>query len=102
MRLIYHPDAEMELMEAAQVYESGVPGLGERFLTEMDEAIRGIEEAPHRWPILEDEIRRRTLLRFPYSIYYRVEGSELRILVIKHHSRHPDYWRDRITGAGAD
>lgn len=30
-----------------------------------------------------------------YAIYYRNLGDELRILVVKHHSRHPDYWRYR-------
>ena len=36
--------------------------------------------------------------RFPYSIIYRVEGDEVRILVAKHHSRHPEYWKGRLTG----
>lgn len=34
--------------------------------------------------------------RFPYGIYYRREGDDLRILVVKHHSRHPDYWKYRL------
>jgi len=34
--------------------------------------------------------------RFPYGIYYRIEGNSIRILVVKHHRRHPDYWRRRL------
>jgi hypothetical protein len=36
--------------------------------------------------------------RFPYAIYYRVLPDHVRILAFKHHSRHPDYWRYRLSG----
>ena len=32
------------------------------------------------------------------SILYRIEGEEVRILVVKHHGRHPDYWKGRLPG----
>jgi hypothetical protein len=32
---------------------------------------------------------------FPYALYYRVGSEEIRILAVKHHSRHPDYWKNR-------
>ena len=35
--------------------------------------------------------------RFPYAIYYRGLPDHLRILAFKHHSRHPDYWRYRLS-----
>ena len=31
MRLEFHPEAELELIEAAVYYDNQVPGLGERF-----------------------------------------------------------------------
>ncbi len=96
MRVIYHPDAEAELLKAVQFYEQRVSGLGQRFLREFEAAIAAIEEAPERWQIMEGEIRRYLMKRFPYGVYYRVEGEELRILVVKHHSRHPDYWKYRL------
>jgi len=37
MRLIYHPDAEAELIEAAQFYEQRVPVLGVDFLDAADQ-----------------------------------------------------------------
>ena len=40
MRLIYHPDAEAEVVEAVEFYEGKVSGLGDRFLHEFDAAIR--------------------------------------------------------------
>ena len=98
MRLSYHPDAEAELAEAARFYERKVPGLGARFRSEFESAVARILETPDRWRILEKDIRRFLMRRFPYSILYRIEGEEVRILVVKHHSRHPDYWKGRLAG----
>lgn len=39
MRLIYHPDAEAELIQAARFYESRVSTLGSEFLDAADRAI---------------------------------------------------------------
>lgn len=96
MRLIYHPDAEVEIVEAAQFYERRVPGLGHRFLHELDRAITKILETPGRWRMVEEGVRRFVMQDFPYALYYRTEGEYLRILVVQHHSRHPDYWKYRL------
>jgi toxin ParE1/3/4 len=96
MRLIYHPSAEAEVVEATRYYEAKDAGLGERFLQEYEAAVVRIVEAPDRWKIVEVDLRRHLLSQFPYGIYYRLEGDEIRILVVKHHSRHPAYWRDRL------
>jgi plasmid stabilization system protein ParE len=98
MHLRYHPEAEAELVEATCFYEGKSPGLGARFRAEFDSATARILEAPERRRILEKDIRRFLMPRFPYSILYRVEGETVRILVVKHHSRHPDYWKGRIAG----
>lgn len=96
MRLIHHPEAEAELLEAVQSYEGKARGLGDRFLQEFDAAIVSIQESPDRWRVVGDDVQRFLLRRFPYGIYYRTQRDELRILVIKHHSRHPDYGKDRL------
>jgi plasmid stabilization system protein ParE len=95
MRLIYHPDAEAELIEAAQFYERRVSTLGAEFLDAVDQAVRTIIDAPERWRIIDADVRRYLMLRFPYAIYYRVTADYIRILAFKHHRRHPDYWRYR-------
>ena len=96
MRLNYHPDAEAELIEAAQFYERRVSTLGVQFLDAVDQAMGIIISAPDRWSIIEADIRHYLVPRFPYAIYYRVFAEEVRILAVKHHSRHPDYWRHRL------
>ena len=51
MRLIYHPDAEAELIEAARYYESRVATLGAQFLTEANRAVGIILDSPRRWAV---------------------------------------------------
>jgi len=97
MRLIYHPDAEAELIEAAQFYERRVPTLGAQFLDAADRAIGVIQDAPGRWSVIEADVRHYLMPRFPHAIYYRVLPDQIRILAFKHHSRHPDYWRYRLS-----
>ncbi len=96
MRIIYHPEAEEELIEAAQFYARRVPGLGADFLATVDVAVALILEAPERWRPVKRDVRRYLLLRFPFAIIYRVESDHLRILAVKHHSRRPDYWLKRL------
>jgi hypothetical protein len=52
MRLIYHPEAEAELVEAAEFYEARSPGLDERFLREFDAAIAEVQASPSRWSVV--------------------------------------------------
>lgn len=93
MRVIYHPDAEMEMVQAALYYQSRQAELGSDFLGEI--AIASILEDPFRLPIVEHEIRRQFVRRFPYELYFRVLNDELRVLAVKHHARDPSYWKTR-------
>lgn len=97
MRLIYHPDAEAEVIEAVQFYERRVPTLGAQFLDAADRVIRIIQDAPERWRIVEADVRQYPMSRFPYGIYYRALPDHLRVLAFKHHGRHPNYWRYRLS-----
>lgn len=65
MRLIYHPAAEAELVTAARYYDQQVPGLGAEFLDATDRAICIIQDAPDRWSIIEQDVRRYLMPRFP-------------------------------------
>ena len=97
MRLNYHPDAEAELIEAALFYERRLPTLGAQFLDAADCAVRALQEAPERYRIIEADVRRCLMPRFPYAIYYMAASDHLRILAFKHHSRHPECWRYRLS-----
>ena len=83
------------MVEAARFYESRANGLGERFLKQVDEVMRRLQEHPYQWPVVDADIRRVMLKRFPFGVYYRIANDTLRVLTIKHHRRHPGYGTDR-------
>ena len=97
MRFVYHPDALAEYTDGALYFDERVPGLGADFTVEMDNAIAVILEAPDRWRILEEDVRRYLVHRFPYGILYTIEDGYVLIVAMMHLSREPGYWRHRIS-----
>lgn len=96
MKVEYHPAIEIDLREIIEYYNECSPGLGGEFLNEFEQQILKIASAPTRWMIIEDNIRSSLLKRFPYVIYFRILDDEtIRVTIIKHQSRHPDYGRVR-------
>jgi plasmid stabilization system protein ParE len=87
--------AEAEMFRAADRYDVERLGLGATFLAAVERAIEGIVDTPTRWPLVDDRHHRRLVKRFPFSIYYRLIGSEVVVVAVAHHKRHPDYWRKR-------
>lgn len=96
MRVEYHPAIESELREIIEYYNKCSQGLGAEFLDEFERQILKIALMPTRWMTVEDDIRRSLMRRFPYVIYFRaLEDEVLRVTVVKHQRRHPDYSRSR-------
>ena len=96
MPVIFLPEAEQEMLESAIYYQSKASGLGIDYLSEVERAVKSIAESPNVWPILEGELRRRLIRRFPFGILYRVEPNEIVIVAVAHLRRRPGYWRKRI------
>lgn len=51
----FHPEAELELIEAATRYESEIPGLGKRFSFEVERAISLLRENPMIGVAVDDQ-----------------------------------------------
>ena len=96
MRLEFHPAAELELIEAALRYELEVPGLGERFETEVRRATDLLLEHPEIGQSIDPDLRRFVLPRFPFALIYSATSEVLRVEVVAHQSRLPGYWRTRV------
>ena len=92
MRVEYHPAIEQELREIIDYYNQCSESLGVEFLNEFERQIFKIAALPTQWQIVESDIRRALMKRFPYVIYFRVLANDvLRVTVVKHQRRHPDY-----------
>jgi plasmid stabilization system protein ParE len=94
--VVFLPEAEQEMLEAAIYYQSQAAGLGIDYLSEVERAVRTIAESPTTWPVVEGELRRRLIRRFPFGILYRIEPEEIVIVAVAHLHRKPGYWRKRI------
>lgn len=92
----FHPDAEEEFNKAIEYYEEIEAGLGYDFAVEVYSTIQRSVAYPEAWSILEGEIRRSLVRRFPYGVLYS-EGQEgLFIVAVMNLHRDPDYWKKRM------
>jgi plasmid stabilization system protein ParE len=80
-----------------QILESGELGLGYQCAIEIVAAVERIKANPGMWPIMDHQVRRCLVHRFPYSVIYSVDEqkSELLILAVMHLHRQPGYWSER-------
>ena len=89
----FHPDAELEMIEAAVWYESQQTDLGKRFLASVQDALNRLELNPALYPIAERDVRRCLTRTFPFGVLFRI-GTDM-IMAVMHLHRDPDYWKNR-------
>jgi toxin ParE1/3/4 len=97
MRFEFHPGALAEFEDAARRYATKQEGLGLRFTDCVEDAIDRILEAPLRWGILEDDVRRWLTRGFPYAVLYTLEPDFVLIIAVMHCHREPGYWHMRTS-----
>lgn len=92
MQLVLHPKVYSDVSTIMEYYEqAGTPELADEFYRELRHFIVGAAEKPGSFAIRERDIRRVNLKRFPYHVLFRIVGDSVRILVVRHHSRHPSF-----------
>jgi plasmid stabilization system protein ParE len=88
-------EAQADIREAATGYETRETGLGRRFVGEVRESLRRIGDNPLRFPIVDRDVRRALLHKFPYSIYFVNEPEAAAIIAVLHQHRRPRAWKSR-------
>ncbi len=89
------PEAEEELRAAASNYEEQSSGLGLALIAEVRRAFARIRELPLAARTEREDIRVRSVARFPFRVYYHVGDEEIVVIAIGHRRRRPGYWRGR-------
>lgn len=89
-RLVFKRRAQTEIAEAFAWYEQDSIAMGSAFLAELDRVERFIRLNPQLYPEVETDIRRANLRRFPYSLFYVVDGAQISVLSCLHQRREPD------------
>jgi toxin ParE1/3/4 len=69
--------------------------MGAEFVEALDAAITVIVDFPEAHPVIHRDSRRYLLDRFPYGIYYRVEGRGVVVVACLHAARDPRRARRR-------
>ena len=95
MTFSFHPEAEAEFNKAIDYYEEIESGLGFDFAIEVYSAIQRSHTFPKAWPIIEGNIRRSLVRRFPFGILYSEEAEGIFIAAVMNLHRHPEYWKGR-------
>ena len=95
MSFRFDPHAEQELLEAVSYYENVEPGLGYDFSLEVYSAVQRALAYPKAWPVLDGDVRRALVRRFPYGVLYSEEAGELLIIAVMNLHREPEYWKAR-------
>lgn len=91
-KIIFHRLIRKDLEGVLSYYEreSG-PELATRFFeTFVDVAEKALND-PRRFHLAEGVLRRANLPGFPYHFLYREKPFGIRVLVLRHDRRHPDF-----------
>lgn len=89
MQLVLHPQVYSDIDKIMEYYERiATPELADEFYAELRHFMIEAAQRPEIYSIRERDIRRVNLNRFPYHFLFRVVGDVVRILVVRHHSRH--------------
>jgi plasmid stabilization system protein ParE len=94
-RLVAEPAVDLDVEAAFEWYEKERAGLGREFLDELREAYHRVVEGPFRYEDIRSGIRRALLRRFPYAVYFAVEGDLVVVLAVLHGHRDPPTWQLR-------
>ena len=95
-RLLSDAAADADIEAAFEWYESEQPELGFEFLDEVRATYSRILDGPFKYQELRSGIRRALTRRFPYGIYFSVEGDLIVIIAVLDTSRDPAEWQFRV------
>jgi toxin ParE1/3/4 len=94
-RLVADPGADLDVAAAFHWHQNEQPGLGLEFLDQLRATYGRIAAGPLRYQDLRSGVRRALLRRFPYAVYFAVEGAVVVVLAVLHASREPAEWQRR-------
>jgi toxin ParE1/3/4 len=87
--------AREELIQAQNWYENEAAGLGRHFRQAIDGLIDRVSDNPRQFPAVFRSTRRALLRRFPYSLFFVVDGDVVIVIACFHASRDPSRWQKR-------
>lgn len=87
--------AERDLEQAEDWYNEQRPDLGAEFRGAISDLFERLADNPRIYPRVHGDIHRVVLRRFPYLVYFLIDGSKLVILAVLDSRRDPRVHRER-------
>jgi plasmid stabilization system protein ParE len=96
MKFSFHELATGDVIVAQDYYlqHAGV-SVAARFTSELDRVIQLLLENPGFGTPIAGQRRSYPLKGFPFSLVYRIEGEQLRILIVRHQHQRPSFASSR-------
>lgn len=91
------PPARRDLVAGYRFYERQAEGIGRYFLDTLYSDIESLRINAGVHPLCIGVYRRLLSRRFPYSVYYQVEGDEILVYAVFDNRRNPERIRRRLT-----
>lgn len=90
MNLRYTSKAKKDLEQAFAWYQNQSTGLGVEFLGCVETSLANIIQAPELYAVCYLNYRRAVLQRFPFSIFYTIEKTEIIVHAIFDNRQDPE------------
>ena len=90
-------EAQIDVWDAIDYYNSVLPGLGKRFLLDFKNTVKKIKTNPFSFGSRHESFRTANFKIFPYQIHYLIQESDLKIILfaVLHGFRSPNYIKSR-------
>lgn len=87
--LILGKEAEQDIASAYQWYEEQRPDLGKVFVAEIENQVQKLQKHPELYLLVVGNVRRALCKKFPYSIYFVHNESDIVVIGVLHQRRNP-------------
>jgi plasmid stabilization system protein ParE len=92
MRLEFHKHVHSDIARIMDYYQDvGGPQLADEFYEELKLYFQKAANSPESFVVRSRDLRRVNLARFPYHFFFRIVEDRVRILVVRHHKRRPQF-----------
>lgn len=95
--VVVQPEAGQEIDDAFGWYEDKEPGVGFRFLHDLEIVYAAIARRPEMFQPVRGGFRRALMRKFPYAVFFEFDERLAVVHSVFHCSRNPVEWRSRLT-----
>jgi plasmid stabilization system protein ParE len=95
-KVIVTENAFFDTEDGMYWYDNHRKGLGRKFLAEVTSCLKLLSENPFSCTKLYNDIRKINTSRFPYSLFYIIEGETVTVFAVIHNSSDESAWKQRI------